>query len=216
MQLRKSGFYLLLIFITAAEFVAAQFHPATQWSPDGNAVYRSKAGGIVKTDLQTGAETEVISKVKLTGAEGKAINPASFVFSNDNKELLVFTHTAKVWRYNTRGDYWVLDLVSGKLVQLGKDKPSQSLMYAKLSPDGTKAAYVSQQNIYVEELASEKITALTTNGNRKNINGTFDWVYEEELGCRDGFQWSPDSKRISYWNIDATKIRDFYMINNTD
>ncbi|HEY1054194.1 MAG TPA: DPP IV N-terminal domain-containing protein, partial [Emticicia sp.] len=56
----------------------------------------------------------------------------------------------------------------------------------------------------------------STNNTKKLINGTFDWVYEEEFGCRDGFRWSPDSKTIAYWQIDANTIRDFYMINNTD
>ena len=56
----------------------------------------------------------------------------------------------------------------------------------------------------------------TSNGNRKLINGTFDWAYEEELASRDGFQWGPDSKHIAYWQIDANKIRDYYMMNLTD
>jgi len=68
----------------------------------------------------------------------------------------------------------------------------------------------------VEDLNSGEITALTTDGNRKLINGTFDWAYEEEFACRDGFQWSPDSKQIAYWRLDANQIRDFYMINNSD
>src|SRR5258706_12412763 len=89
-------------------------------------------------------------------------------------------------------------------------------MFAKLSPDGKKAAYVSQQNLYVEDLASGGIKALTTDGSRKFINGTFDWAYDEELSCRDEFQWSPDSRHISYWNIYANIIRNFYMIHNTD
>jgi dipeptidyl-peptidase-4 len=139
-----------------------------------------------------------------------------YIFSADNSKLLIYTNTAKVWRYNTRGDYWVLDIASNKLVQLGKDRPSQSLMFAKLSPDNKKAAYVSEHDLYVEDLASHKITRLTKNGTRKFINGTFDWVYEEEFDCRDGFRWSPDSKSIAFWQVDATKIRDYFMLNTTD
>jgi dipeptidyl-peptidase-4 len=139
-----------------------------------------------------------------------------YTFSQSKKKLLIYTNTAKVWRYNTRGDYWVLDIPSNKLVQLGKGRPSQSLMFAKISPDEKKAAYVSEHNIYVEDLASQQITQLTKDGTRKLINGTFDWVYEEELDCRDGFRWSPDSKSIAFWQVDATKIRDYYMLNTTD
>ena len=110
----------------------------------------------------------------------------------------------------------MLDIASSKLIQLGKNLPSQSLMFAKLSPDNKKAAYVSGHNIYVEDLATNKITQLTKDGTRKLINGTFDWVYEEELDCRDGFRWSPDSKSIAFWQVDATRIRDYYMLNTTD
>ena len=89
-------------------------------------------------------------------------------------------------------------------------------MFAKLSPDGTKAAYSSEHNLYVEDLASGVITPLTSDGAFRMINGTFDWAYEEEFSCRDGFRWSPDSKSIAYWQIDATGDRNFLMIDNTD
>ena len=138
------------------------------------------------------------------------------IFSSDSKKVLLFTNTAKVWRHNTRGDYWVLDLATGKLKQLGKDLPAQSLMFAKFSPDASQVAYVSGHNIYNENLATGKQVQLTADGTRKLINGTFDWAYEEEFGCLDGLRWSPDSKNIAYWQIDATKIRDYYMINTTD
>ncbi|RZL34759.1 MAG: S9 family peptidase, partial [Pedobacter sp.] len=102
------------------------------------------------------------------------------------------------------------------LKQIGKGKPASSLMFAKFSPDGNKVAYVSEHNIYVEDLATNTIKSLTTNGTSRMINGTFDWVYEEEFGCLDGFRWSPDGNSIAYWQIDATKIKNFLMINNTD
>ncbi|RZM08336.1 MAG: S9 family peptidase, partial [Pedobacter sp.] len=85
------------------------------------------------------------------------------------------------------------------------------------SPDGLKVAYVSEHNVYAEDLQTGAIKKLTDdNGTRKLINGTFDWVYEEEFSCRDGFRWSDDSKSIAYWQIDANKIRDYYMLNTTD
>ena len=89
-------------------------------------------------------------------------------------------------------------------------------MFAKFSPDNKNVAYVSEHNIFSEDLASGIIKKLTVDGSRKLINGTFDWVYEEEFGCRDGFRWSPDSKQIAYWQVDANKIRDYYMLNSTD
>jgi dipeptidyl-peptidase-4 len=73
-----------------------------------------------------------------------------------------------------------------------------------------------ENNIYVEDLASGTITQLTTDGSRTVINGTFDWVYEEELDLKDGWRWSPDGGTIAYWQLDAAGVRDFTLINDTD
>ena len=216
MQIKKSGFYLLFICIAAAQLATAQLKSATHWTPDGNGFYQSKGGEIIKVDIKTGMETVLVKKLQLTTAAGKAISPASFSFSNNNSKLLLFTNTAKVWRYNTMGDYWVMDIAANKLTQLGKDRPAQSLMFAKFSPDGKNAAYVSEHNLFVEELATGKVHQLTQDGTRQLINGTFDWAYEEEFFCRDGFRWSPDSKQIAYWQIDARNTKDYSMLNTTD
>jgi dipeptidyl-peptidase-4 len=216
MQFKKSGYFILIVFIVFAQLATAQFRQSTQFTADGNAFYQVKNGGIIKVDIKTKEEATVVNKSQLTTADGKVMKPASFSFSTDHAKLLLFTNTAKVWRYNTRGDYWVLDIAANRFIQLGKEKPSQSLMYAKLSPDGTKAAYVSGHNLFVEDIASGTITQLTVDGTRKLINGTFDWVYEEEFGCRDGFRWSPDGNNIAYWQVDATQIRDYFMLNTTD
>ena len=89
-------------------------------------------------------------------------------------------------------------------------------MFAKLSPQADRVAYVRENNIYVEQLVSGETISLTRDGTDKIINGTFDWVYEEEFDLRDGFCWSPLGKHIAYWQLDSSGIRDFYMINNTD
>lgn len=216
MQIKKSGFCLLVICIVVSQLVMAQLKSATKWTPDGNGFYQSKGGEIIKVDIKTGTETVLVKKLQLTTAAGKVISPVSFSFSNTNSKLLVFTNTAKVWRYNTRGDYWVMDIAADKLTQLGKDRPAQSLMFAKFSPDGKNAAYVSEHNLYIEELATGKVHQLTQDGTRQLINGTFDWAYEEEFFCRDGFRWSPDSKQIAYWQIDARNTKDYSMLNTTD
>lgn len=142
---------------------------------------------------------------------------SDYHWSPDKSQLLVFTNTARVWRVHSKGDYWLMDLKSGKLQKLGGEeaKPS-TLMFAKFSPDGKSIAYVREHNIYVENLATHKIIQLTNSGSTDIINGTFDWAYEEEFGVRDGFRWSPDGKHIALWQLNAGDIRDFYMINNTD
>ena len=132
------------------------------------------------------------------------------------QKLLVFTHAEKVWRARTRGDYWIFDPASKQLRQLGKGLKARSLQFAKIAPDGSQVAYVSRHNLYVEDLQTGQRKQLTTDGTEKIINGTFDWAYEEELFCRDGFRWSPDSKSIAYWQVDASHIGDYLMLNTTD
>ncbi|MFN8243005.1 MAG: S9 family peptidase [Ferruginibacter sp.] len=211
----KSKFLIVLLLLVTT--VATAQRQGIKWMPDGNTYTRAKDGGIVQVDPKTEQETVLVKKDQLTpSGAARALSMQSYSFSADNSKLLLFTNTAKVWRYNTRGDYWVLDIAANKLSQLGKNLPSQSLMFAKFSPDGKKVGYVSEHNLYVEDLASGAVTQLTKDGSRKMINGTFDWVYEEEFGCRDGFRWSPDGSRIAFWQVDATKIRDYYMLNTTD
>ncbi|MEO8764821.1 MAG: S9 family peptidase [Ginsengibacter sp.] len=214
----KICFFLLVILLGFSFAGFCQFGAKDiNWTTDGNAYLKIKDGNIVKTDVKTNNESVIVKKEQLIPAG--SVTPLSFdvySFSPDNKFLLIFTNTAKVWRYNTRGDYWILDLPSNQLIQLGKGLPSQSLMFAKISPDGTKAAYVSEHNLFMEDLSSHQITPLTKDGTRKFINGTFDWVYEEEFECRDGFRWSPDSKMIAFWQVDGTRVRDYYMLNTTD
>ncbi|GAA0563230.1 S9 family peptidase [Chitinophaga japonensis] len=210
--------YTLIICICLFS-LAGQAQPgrATKWSRDGQAIYSVENGAIVATALKDGQQQVKIPAAQLVPAGGKQpLELKDFAFSPDERQLLVYTNSQRVWRYETRGDYWLLDLESRRLRQLGKTLPPASLMFAKFSPDGRKAAYVSQHNLYMEDLATGEIKQLTQDGSRRLINGTFDWAYEEEFSCRDGFRWSPDSRRIAYWQIDATKIRDFLMIDYTD
>ncbi|MEO8089980.1 MAG: S9 family peptidase [Gemmatimonadales bacterium] len=179
----------------------------------------SPAGrSLVRYDAATGRSEVWVPASRLV-PQGDSVPLAveDYSVSPDGKRLLVFTNSRKVWRENTRGDFWTLELASGRLRQLGGPgaKPS-TLMFAKFAPDGGRVAYVRENNLYVENLGDGRITQLTRDGSRTIINGTFDWVYEEELSLRDGFRWSPDGRRIAYWQLDASGIRDFLLINDTD
>ncbi len=198
------------------------FGPA-RWMADGAAYTTVETSGpaggsdLVRYDAATGARTVLVASTRLVPPGRTAPLPIrDYAWSADGARLLVFTNTTRVWRQHTRGDYWVLDLASGRLRQLGGDAPPSSLMFAKFSPDGTRAAYVRANNLYVEAIDSGVITPLTTTGSATVINGTSDWVYEEELGVRDGFRWSPDGRRLAYWQFDTAGVGIFSLINNTD
>ena len=117
----------------------------------------------------------------------------------------------RVWRQNTRGVYDVLDVASGKITPLSATAGLQ--MFAKFSPDGKRAAFVRANNLFVTDLATHEERALTNDGSDVIINGTSDWVYEEELGIRDAFRWSPDSKKIAFWRFDQSPIPIFPMLD---
>ncbi len=214
----RSFFFAIFLFVFCIGANAQPGSGELKWAKEGNSYYVAKDGEIVRIDLPDSKETVVVPRSALMpGGSGKPLVIRNFSFSEDGKKLLVYTNSKRVWRYDTRGDYWVLDLATKELRQLGKERPASSLMFAKFSPDGTKVAYTSEHNVYVEDLSGGKASCLTgTNGTRKLINGTFDWVYEEELNCRDGFRWSPDGQHIAYWQIDANQVKDYLMLNTTD
>lgn len=214
----KKTFLVVTVQLMVIVLVAQPGVPYTKWTADGNAYYQVERGEVVKIELPSQNKTTFIDKKRMTPKDStKPIVPRSFQLSKDGTKALLYTNAKRVWRYPTRGDYWLLTLANGELKQLGKGRPESSLQFAKFSPDGKKVAYVSEHNIYVEDLATGKIRKITSDNNTKKlINGTFDWVYEEEFFCRDGFRWSPDSKTIAFWQIDANKIRDYYMLNTTD
>lgn len=201
-----------------------EFFRQPRWIDDGKAYTALEASeenpgaqDIIQYKTKNGKRSVLISAAQLI-PEGREepLHIDNYTWSSDKNQLLIFTNSKRVWRYNTRGDYWVLNLETGGLRQLGADLPESSLMFAKFSPDDTRVAYVSKHNLYVENLESGDIKQLTFDGTEDLINGTFDWAYEEEFFCRDGFRWSPDGTMIAYWQIDASDIKDFLMIDNTD
>ena len=176
-----------------------------------------EARDIVRVDPATGKrEILVAAKALIPEGKKKPLAVSGYTFTKDLAKVLIYTNTRRVWRVHSRGDYWVLDRASGKLHQLGgKEAPEATLMFAKFSPaDSNRVAYVRDKNVYVEDLATGRIEVLTKRSRDTVINGTFDWVYEEELGLRDGFRWSPDGKRIAYWQMDEEGVKEMHMINN--
>jgi dipeptidyl-peptidase-4 len=207
----------------SSDYQIPRFGPA-RWLADGTAYTtveqsagRTDAWDIVRYDARSGATSVLIAGSRLVppGATA-ALSIDDYAWSTDGRRLLLFTNTERVWRDNTRGDYWIFDTSANTLRQLGGSAPVSSLMFAKFSPDGSRVAYVRGNNIYVEGVQDGAITQLTSDGSETTINGTSDWVYEEELGVRDGFRWSPDGTHIAFWQFDSTGVGIFSLINNTD
>lgn len=172
---------------------------------------------IIKYETKSGKSSMLVNaKNFIPEGADQPLRLSGYTWSDDQSSILIFTNTKRVWRSNTRGDYWVYNMKTAKLKKLGGDLPESSLMFAKFTKDGKRVGYVSGHNIYTEDLSSGTITQLTFDGTEDIINGTFDWVYEEELSCRDGFRWSADGRYIAFWQLDASAIKDFLMINNTD
>ncbi len=197
-------------------YTAIEKSAATKTNEDGDE--ESIGKDIVVYNPETLARKILISAAQLTPTDiNEPLSIDNYLWSENRQKLLIYTNSKKVWRSNSRGDYWLLDLTTNVLKQLGGEKVKESsLMFAKFSPDATNVAYVVDNNIFVEQLSNNKITQLTIDAGNGIINGLFDWVYEEEFTIKDGFRWSPDSKKIAYWQLDTSGSKDFIMINNTD
>jgi len=171
---------------------------------------------VVQHVSATGQRTILVSAGQLVpdGAD-KPLEIKDYAWSDDGKFMLINTNTVKFRRYEPLGDYWLLNLTNSNLRQVGANARPSSLMYAKFSPDSQNIAYMYENNIYIESVDGQSTKQLTQDGSDLIVNGTGDWVNEEEFGLRDGFKWSPDSKRLCYWQFDTEGVGTFYMIKNT-
>lgn len=205
----------------SSEFIQ-EYERSMQWIENGNAyIIVEQSSSIAGAEELIRYETKTQTRSVFVSAEQLRFNNQilkieNFTLSDDGSKILFFNNTSRVWRSYSKGDYWVYDFKSNQIRRLGASFSSSSLMFAKFSSNNNFVAYVHEFNIYKEDFSTGQITQLTTDGNKDIINGTFDWAYEEEFGKRDGFLWSPNASYISYWQIDASEIETFYMINNTD
>ena len=215
------GLLSLESIFNSRDFLSEQFGPA-RWLSDGSGYTTVEVSNslraleIVSYRPETGRrEIKVSARRLIPRGSSAPLIIHDYQWSEDETKLLLYTNSRRVWRTNSIGDYWVLNLETDELLQLGGSAPEASLMFAKFSPDGDRVAYVRSHDIYVEQLSGGDITKLTTGGSPTLINGTFDWAYEEEFGIQDGFRWSPNGERIAYWQIDASGVKEFLLINNS-
>ncbi|HYW51596.1 MAG TPA: S9 family peptidase [Gemmatimonadaceae bacterium] len=221
---------------------AVQGLPYVQWMRDGRSYLSVKTdaagSALVKVDAATGAETVLVPAGVLKDESGKALDVEEVTLSPQEKSALIFHSSVRVWRTNTRGVYHVVDFATRKVTPLvgsssdvvaaakppagpsflatglasGASDPTLQ-MFAKFSPDGRKVAYGRANDLWVKDLASGSQTRLTNDGSDDIINGTTDWVYEEELALRDAFRWSPDSRRLAFWRFDQGAVPAYPIVD---
>ena len=214
---------LTLDRIGRGEFRAQSYGPI-RWTAGGTSytilepsANVKEAEDLVQYDVASGRRTVLIPATRLIPpGDSVPIAIEDFAWSPAGPALLVYTNSQRVWRQNTRGDYWLVDTTSWSLHKLGSGAKPSTLMFATFSPDGRRVAYVREHNLYVETVADGQVKQLTSDGSPTVVNGTFDWVYEEELSLRNGFRWSPDGARIAYWQLNMDSVRSYDLINDTD
>jgi dipeptidyl-peptidase-4 len=192
-----------------------QFYPEAaedfQWMKDDTYYSELTPEGLVRVSVAKPSDRKV-----LLGAEafknpvtGETLKPTGYAWSADEKRVLLFTQKQRIYRRSSTAIVYVADLATQKLTVLNEAQPVSE---ATFSPDGQKVGFVFGNNLYVTDLASGKATQLTTDGKANEIiNGTTDWVYEEEFEFVDGFRFSPDSRRVAYYRFDERKVPEFTM-----
>ena len=201
-----------------------KFPPQFEWLDDGTAytvLEKSpdvpNAQDIVRYITSSGQREILVSAKTLIPKDQKeALHIEGYQFSADKQRLLIFTNSKQVWRQHTRGDYWLVDLNAKVLQKLGGNGDPSTMQFAKFAPDAASVAFVRSNNLFVQNLKDSKVRQLTYDGSHTIINGTSDWVYEEELDLRNAFRWSPDSKKIAFWHFDSSGVGEYPLIDYTD
>ncbi|MDP3441632.1 MAG: DPP IV N-terminal domain-containing protein, partial [Ignavibacteria bacterium] len=139
----------------------------------------------------------------------KSLSIRSYTLSEDETKILFPTETEAIYRHSTRSLYYIYDISSDKLTQLSVNGMQQ---LATFSPDGNNIAFVRDNNLFVKDLSSNVEQQITSDGKTNEIiNGTTDWVYEEEFSFTQAFFWSDDSKKIAFYKMDESIVKEFQM-----
>ncbi len=182
-----------------------EHYTSLETNEQGNETY------IVKYKYSTGKVTDTIIKSSKLIPIGlsKPISIDAYEFSENAEKVLLATETDHIYRHSTRENYYVYNL---KTHQLDKVTNGDKQMYATLSPDGNKVAFVRNNNFFIKDLVSGKESAITNDGKTNYIiNGATDWVYEEEFSFSQAYEWSPDGNKLAYYKFDESRVKEFEM-----
>ncbi|MBJ6117493.1 S9 family peptidase [Pontibacter sp. BT310] len=195
----------------------AQSVYGVNWMKDGQyysstvADEKNKVADIVKYDVTTGKPVSTIIEGENLKPEGSntPIQFDNYTFSSDEQKVLFSTGTEQIYRRSSKAEFYIYDLASKKLTKLSNGGKQ---LYATFSPDAKRVAFARDNNMFVTDLSNMKETQITTDGKFNSIiNGSADWVYEEEFSFAQGFHWSPDGKKIAFYTFDETNVPEFNM-----
>lgn len=143
--------------------------------------------------------------------DGKSVSIEEYEFNADETKLLIASNIEFIYRRSYKANYFIYDLKTKTTTPLA-DPSLGKQMLAEFSPDGKKVAFTRNNNIFIYDLASKKETVVTTDGEQnKIINGSTDWVYEEEFSIVKGIYWSPNSSQLAYYRFDESDVKEFSM-----
>lgn len=152
----------------------------------------------------------LIEGSQLRDAAGESLNINQYTFSSDEGKVLILTERKPVYRHSSTFRTYVYDIGAQKLKDIHEGKP---VFYPQFSPDGSKVAFIYENNLYYQILASGKVVQVTEDGRKNHIlNGLADWVYEEEFALKHAYHWSPQSNRLAYQRFDESRVREFILL----
>ncbi|NBA78155.1 prolyl oligopeptidase family serine peptidase [Emticicia sp. ODNR4P] len=180
------------------------------WMKDGSFYSALENGRIVKHQVTDGAAVETLFDEGVSVENlGQKITIADYTLSSNEQKILIETDPEQIYRRSSRAENFVYDIKSKKLVKLSAGGKQS---FATFSPDGTKIAFVRQNNLFMVDLNTMAERQITTDGKWNNIiNGMCDWVYEEEFSFAKAFFWSPDSRKIAFYTFDESKVPEYNM-----
>jgi dipeptidyl-peptidase-4 len=196
--------------------------PGFNFQKDGVHFTRLEGAAITQYDLRTGERSGTIFDATTLTSEASGWKGTfdDYSFSPDESKILLSTNSTPIFRRSSEADFFVFDQKTKKLIPLFQDNVEyldktrwlKKSRYPTFSPDGTKVGFVLKNDLYYKDLASGKVTRITTDGKQNEIiNGASDWVYEEEFELVRTFQWSPDGQYLAYLRFDEREVPEMTM-----